>query len=312
LLLAVLNAQDWVISREEALAAGLTPPAIKSKLRRCQWQAMLPGVYLTHPGKPTRRQMLLAALLYAGPEAAIDAVDACFFHGMRAIPVDDEFVRVAAPFGSTARSRGFVVVRRTTGPLTIVKSERLRYVDPASAAIAATRLLRSDRAILAVLSEALQRRFTTYDDLVVAHVQGPPRNARAADDALESLGAGVRSAPEGDFRQLALASTVLPPPEFNVWVRLVCGRVVCLDALIESSALVHETNGRKVHAREDLFEDMQERHDAITASGFVALHNSPRRIRTRGREVIAQVERTHEIYAGRGMPAGVQRLPIAV
>jgi hypothetical protein len=269
---------------------------------------MLPNVYLTHPGEPTRRQKLIAALLYAGPEAAIDAVDACFFHGIRAIRVDDEFVRVVAPFGSAVRSRGFVLVRRTTAPLTIVRTERLRYVDPASAAIAATRLIRSDRAVLAVLSEALQRRLTTYDELVRAHVQGPPRNARAADDALESLGAGVRSAPEADFRHLALSSTTLPIPEFNVWVRLVCARIVCLDALIESSALVHETNGRKAHAREDLFEDMQERHDAITASGFVVLHNSPRRIRTRGREVIAQAERTHEIYAGRGMPTGVKRL----
>jgi hypothetical protein len=256
--------------------------------------------------------MLIAALHFAGPGTAIDAIDACFFHGVRSIRPDDDLVRVVAPADSPARSRGFVVVRRTKAPIVAVNTERLRYVEPASAAIAATRLLKSQRAVLAALSETLQRRLASYDDLVRAHVQGPPRNTRFADDALEALGAGVRSVPEAAFRNLALASTVLPRPEFNVWVRLACGRIVCLDALIESSAVVHEVNGRQAHAREDLFEDMQERHDAITASGFVALHNYPRRISTRGREVISQVEHTHQLYDGRGMPAGVQRLPIAV
>jgi very-short-patch-repair endonuclease len=86
---------------------------------------------------------------------------------------------------------------------------------------------------------------------------------------------------------------------------------VCVDALIPSSAVVHETNGRQAHAREDLFEDMQERHDALTASGFTVLHNSPRRIRARPREVLAQVERCHQLYDPRGLPRGVQRIASA-
>jgi hypothetical protein len=187
----------------------------------------------------------------------------------------------------------------------------LRYVDPAAAAISATRRMKQQRAVLAGLSEALQRGLTSYDELVRAHIQAPPRNSRLADSALADLAVGVRSAPEADFRKLADASVILPKVEYNVWVRLRCGRIVCLDALIAGSAVVHEVNGRSAHAREDLFQDMQERHDAVTASGFVALHNYPRRISTRGREVIAQVERTHQIYDGRGMPAGVERLPIA-
>jgi very-short-patch-repair endonuclease len=192
-----------------------------------------------------------------------------------------------------------------------VSTDLLRYVDAASAVIAATRRMRSDRSVLAALSDALQRRVTTYDDLIRAHVQGPPRNARPADQALAHLAAGTRSAPESDFRKLVLASSVLSDVAYNVWLRLPDGRRLCVDALIPSSAVVHETNGRSGHAREDLFEDMQERHDALTASGFTVLHNSPRRIQRRGREVIAQVERCHQLYAGRGLPAGVEILPMA-
>jgi hypothetical protein len=149
---------------------------------------------------------------------------------------------------------------------------------------------------------------TTYEDLLRAHIEGPPKNSKAADAALAAIGAGIHSVPEEDFRRLAAASLVLPAAEYNVWLRLRTGRVVCVDALLRSSAVVHETNGRRAHAREDLFEDMQERHDALTASGFIVLHNSPRRLREHPREVIAQVERCHQMYAGRGLPVGVEVL----
>jgi hypothetical protein len=308
---ALLTFQDFVIHRDQALARGLTRDSIRYRLRTREWQLLVPDVYLTHPGEPSRRQMLIAALLFAGDSAAIDGADACRFHGIKAVVVDDELVHVVVPWGSHARSRGFVVVRRTLAPITAVSTDLIRYVDPATAVIAATRRMTNRRSVLAALSDALQREVTTYDELVKAHVQGPPRNSRYADDALHDLGAGTRSVPEADFRHLALASTVLPDVEYNIWLRLVCGRIVCIDALIVSSALAHETNGRAAHEREDLFEDMQERHDAITTSGITVLHNAPNRIRLRGREVITQVERCHQMYDGRGLPPGVEILPMA-
>lgn len=207
-----------------------------------------------------------------------------------------------------ARSRGFVVVRRTIAPISVVATDLLRYVDPAAAVIAATRQMSSPRSVLAALSDALQRNVTTYDDLVRAHIQGPPRNSRLTDDALEHLAAGTRSAPDADFRKLARSSSILPEIEYNVWITRPIGRIMCVDALIRSSAVIHETNGKGAHKREDLFEDMQERHDALIAAGFTVLHNPRRRLLTRGREVIAQVERCHLMYDGRGLPPGVKIL----
>lgn len=297
--------------RDQVIAHGLTGEAIRYRLRRRHWRALTPEVYLTHPGEPSRRQLLIAAQLYAGPGAAIDGADACRFHGVKAVSTDDEHVHVVVPWGSAARSRAFVVVRRTHAPIAYVSPDFLQYVDPASAVVAATRRMRDRRRVLAVLSDALQRQVVTYDELVCAHVQGPPRNSRHCDRALEDLGAGTRSAPEADFRRLVLASTVLPTVEYNQWIRLPDGRTLCVDALIVSSAVIHETNGRIAHQREDLFEDMQERGDALTTAGFVVLNNPPSRIRRRGREVIAQVERCHQMHVGRGLPAGVQLLAVA-
>lgn len=252
--------------------------------------------------------MLIAAQLYAGRNSAIDGADACRFHGVKAVAIDPDVVYVVQPWGDTARSTGFVVVRRTASPISVVATERLRYVDAATAVISATRRLRNDRAVLAALSDALQRNLMTYHELLRAHVQGPPRNARRTDVALEALADGVRSVPEADARLLFASSTVLPTVEYNVWLQLPDGGVFCVDALIEGSAVIHETNGRRAHRRADLFEDMQVRHDRLTVVGFCVLHNSPRRILAEGRSVLQEVEACHRMYAGRGLPPGVRRL----
>jgi hypothetical protein len=110
---------------------------------------------------------------------------------------------------------------------------------------------------------------------------------------------------EVDFLVLVQLSAILPMPRCNVLLRLPCGRLISPDALFESSAVIHETNGRGAHARADLFEDMQERRDALTAAGFVVLHKSPRRPLTAPREVLAEVERCHRRYDGRGLAPGV-------
>ncbi|HEX3906391.1 MAG TPA: hypothetical protein VHW92_00505 [Mycobacteriales bacterium] len=301
----MLLAQDHVLGRTQALEAGVTRNSIEHRLKTRQWQRMLPSVYLTAPTEPSRRQMLVAALVYAGPQSAIDDVDACRFHGLRNVVIDELVVHVVVPGESAARSRGFVVVRRTDRPIVTVATERLRYVDAATAVVIAARGMRRDRAVVAAISEALQRRVTTYDELVRVHVQGPPRGARIVGRALASLGTGAASVPEVDFLTLVAISPILPPPLCNVLLRLPCGRLISPDALFLTSGLVHETNGRQAHARADLFEDMQERHDAMTAAGLTVLHNSPRRLLTAPREVLGEVERCHSRLDGRGLPEGI-------
>jgi hypothetical protein len=309
----LLKKQDWVIHRDQALLGGHSARSIDHRLATSQWRLLLPDVYLCHPGEESRRQRMIAALLYAGPHSAIDGADACRFHGVKAVPAPDERVLVVEPWGAPARSRGFVTIRRTVTPLQIVTTERLRFLAPPAAVIAAARRMKQDRRVVAVLSDALQRRVVTYDELVTAHIQGTPHNARRTDRALATLGSGAMSAPEVDFVKLAGASLVLPRPALNPLLRLPgSGRVISPDALFEDAALIHETNGRIAHARADQFADMQERHDALTAAGFTVLHNTPQRLRLHGREAIAEVERCYERLKGTGLPAGVTMLRLAV
>lgn len=59
--------QCGVISRKQALDAGMSPSAIKSKLASRRWQRIRTGVYATFTGPVTRRAKLWAAVLYADP-----------------------------------------------------------------------------------------------------------------------------------------------------------------------------------------------------------------------------------------------------
>ena len=309
LLDALLVEQDWVVTGAQAQRAGLTARAVLDRVQRNRWKRLLPDVYLAHPGEPSRRQLLIAALLYAGPDSAIDADDACAFHGLTSVRPDSDLVRVVVPQTSVVRSHRFVLVRRTSTPIRTIETGRLRYVEPAAGVVAAARLRSVDRRVLAILSEAVQRRVVTPDDLLRAHVQGPPRNAKPTARALEQLRAGVQSAPEGEFRLLAEASRVLPPLLYNRRLRLPSGAIVVPDALALDAGLVHETNGRRAHARDDLFEDMQVRHEAMTTAGLTVLHTSPQRLRRNGREVLVGFERCYARLRGNGLPRGVVLLP---
>jgi hypothetical protein len=311
-LTALLANQDHVLHRHQAYELGVSRHGVAHRERYDGWQEILRNVFLCHAGEPSRRQRLVAGLLYGGPDAAIDADDACVFHGVRAVRADDTAVHVVVPADSTARSHSFVVVRRTDAPYQIVRTDLLRYVDPATAVIASARRRSDPRRVLAILSDAAQRRITTPDALLHAHVRATPRNARATDAAIAPLRADVHSVGEADFRLLAEASAVLPALAYNPLLRLPDGQLVSPDAIALDAGLVHEVNGRSAHAREDLFDDMQARHDAMTVAGLVVLHNSPARLWREPRQVIGEMERCYLRLAGRGLPDGVVLLRTAV
>lgn len=301
---SLLEAQDFVVHRDQAVSAGMSRGALRHRLNT-GWRPLLPSVYLTQHGEPSRRQRLIAAVLYGGDDAAIDGVDACHFYGVKVVRPDERFVHLVVPATSHVRSREWLVVRRSSSPYGMRSTSRVRYVEPADAVIAATRSMRSRRSIVAAMSDAIQRRVVDIDELVRAHNRGSRVNAKVAGEVLAELGAGPRSAPEVDFRRLAEAVPTLPPLLYNPLIQLPDGQCIRPDALAPDAALIHETNGAVAHRRHDLFEDMQRRHDAATASGFTVLHNSPRRIREQGHDVIREFEKCYHRLRKAGWPPGV-------
>lgn len=76
---ALLEHQDGVIARRQALGAGLTPTQVARKLRRREWVQVHAGVYVNHTGRLTWRQRAWAAVLACWP-AALDGRSALRAH----------------------------------------------------------------------------------------------------------------------------------------------------------------------------------------------------------------------------------------
>jgi hypothetical protein len=66
---SLMRLQDGVISRRQALDAGLTDIDIERRLRRREWARIHPGVYVDHTGPPTWNQRAWAAVLFYSPAA---------------------------------------------------------------------------------------------------------------------------------------------------------------------------------------------------------------------------------------------------
>lgn len=65
----LIHVQNRIVSRAQLLAAQWSEADIRRPLRRRRWQIIHPGVYATHTGPIGYDERLLAALLYAGPDA---------------------------------------------------------------------------------------------------------------------------------------------------------------------------------------------------------------------------------------------------
>jgi hypothetical protein len=306
-LASLFHAQDGLATTQQLILAGFSRDAVQHRVGRGEWQRVLPGVVLSASGAITRRQRLFAACLWAGPLAVIDAHDACAWYGLRPASFDERLVHLVVPHDTTARSRDFVVVRRSLADIQVGERGALAYVDRATALITAARLERDERSAIALLSRGLQEGVATVADLVDARSRLGDKWCRRIDRALIAVGVGVRSPAEAEAMRLFRTSCVLPTPAYNVWVDLGDGDgPVCLDALWKDARLVHEVNGRRYHAWGLQFDDMQRRHDRLIAAGLIAMHNSPTRLRTDGVQVLLEVERTYSRYAGLQLPAGVR------
>src|SRR5262249_61922594 len=80
----LIKRQNLVITRRQAVERGLHPAVLH---RRAQaggrWQEILPGVYLTVTGTPTRDQRDTAATFYAGRGGTLTGVAALRRAGVR-------------------------------------------------------------------------------------------------------------------------------------------------------------------------------------------------------------------------------------
>ncbi|MEE6167195.1 MULTISPECIES: type IV toxin-antitoxin system AbiEi family antitoxin domain-containing protein [unclassified Mycolicibacterium] len=155
----LLRQQDGVISRRQALGAGLVQHDIRRSLRRNQWARVHAGVYINHTGPLTWSQRAWAAVLYAAP-AALCLESAM---GDEASPIHVAVARDRAALAEPAGVRIYHLAHLEERALWNVGPPRMRY-DEAALDVACRATSEIDA--IAVLANACQSRRTTAQRLL--------------------------------------------------------------------------------------------------------------------------------------------------
>jgi hypothetical protein len=284
----LLAKQYGVLSRAQAAELGFTPSSLRHSLRPGgRWQRMLPAVYATFTGTPTQKQLEIAAVLYAGPRSVVTGPAALGRHQIRAL--ETSFVDVLVPHSRKCASSGFVLIHRTRRmPEWILDDGVVTFALPARAVTDTVQRVHRLSDARAVVAGAVQQGRCTVQELYQELAQGPRRGTTLLRSVLAEVADGIRSAAEGDLRDLILKSG-LPVPLFNPRLYVNHKFLACPDAWWPQASLAAEVDSRQWHTQPDHWEYTMRRHDQLISSGIAVLHFSPRQLRTEFAEVVRTI-----------------------
>ena len=295
--------QQGVLSRSQVTASGLSPKALQHRLRSGgPWQRLLPGVYLTTTGQPTREQLLIASLVYAGPDGLITGPAALVNYRIRGPQA--RLVNVLVPATTKRSDCGFVVVHRTRRmPREAICDGPVRYAPPERAVADTVRSMAvSDlAAVRTVVAGAVQQGRCSIADLAAELQAGPVHGSATLRAALAEVIDGIRSPAEADLRTLIIGSG-LPQPLYNPKLYLADGVFLAQpDAWWPDHGVAAEVDSREWHLSPADWEATMARHARMSAAGIIVLHFSPRQQRDQPAEVVGTI--ASALRAGRPLPA---------
>ena len=181
---AYAAAQLGLVTRTQALGAGLTEAAVRWRVESGRWVAVQRGVYSTTPGRDDWESRALAALLRIGIPAALCGPSAGFLWGL--IPHPGPDIHVAVPVDRRPEATEGIVVTRSQYAYQRTDERAWPHrisLDHTVFDLAAGRPV--DRAV-GLIAKAVQTRRTTLRNLRNALEQRPGQAHRTL--LLEVLG----------------------------------------------------------------------------------------------------------------------------
>jgi very-short-patch-repair endonuclease len=280
--------QHGVLARPQVISAGVADDWLRHRIRLGgPWQRLLPGIYLTTTGQPTRDQLQVAAALFAGAESVITGWAALRNYKIR-VP-ETRFVDVLVPADRKRRSCEHVKIHRTRRmPLSVTCDGPVRFAAPARAVADTVLGLTKRSEVRAVVASAVQQGRCTVADLSAELDQGPVRGSMLFRSVLAEVGDGIRSPAEGDFRDL-IRKSGLPKPLFNPRLILDGKLLAVPDAWWADRALIVEIDSREWHLAPDDWEATMARDGRLRAVGIRVIHVTPRQVRTEPARILQDI-----------------------
>lgn len=282
--------QHGVISRDQALAAGLSRGAIDGRVASGRWKAIHPGVYAPRPVPPSWHQRLMAAVLWGGADSVASHRSAAALweldgaeHGMIEISIKSG-KRVARVIVHRRRPRDDPpVVLLQAIPATAIERTLADFAAVVSIGEAAR-----------ALDAALRRRITSLDRLrELLDELGRDRRPGAGTlrrlvEERDDRDRLMESRLEAKLLRVLRSRTVpLPEPQF----RVLDGDafVARLDFAYPSQRIGIEADGYRWHASPERWRRDLRRENRLKLLGWTMLGFSWEDVRDRPEVVASQV-----------------------
>lgn len=202
----VRDLTDWqsgVASRQQLLDAGVTQKVIATRLATRRWQQLFRGVYATFTGPVPREAWLWAAVLRAGPGAALSYWTAAELHGLTDPPRDDPAsgIHVTVPASRRIRVPGLVIHMSGRVAAATQPNREPPRTTVEETVLDLTQVARAFDQVCGWITRACGRRLTTAEKLRAALAARKKLVFRQEiEDCLAAAGIGVHSVLE--FRYL--------------------------------------------------------------------------------------------------------------
>jgi hypothetical protein len=295
---AVLADHDGVLSISMALQF-MTANQLRWRVTSGRWQKPARGVVVAQSGPLTDRQVLRAALLRAGPGAALAGLTAARLDGFKGFddkrPFAQTPIHLLVPAGRKRRTPppGLTVITHYARTLTnddVHPTRQPRRTRVARSLVDAATWMPTDRGSMAVLAAGVQQGLARVDDLRLAASRIETRRRRKLlIETLGDIAGGAQALSELDFTRLVVRAFGLPQPSRQAARRDRQGRRRWLDAEWKEYKIAAEIDGAQ-HAEDpwQRWDDM-ERDIDLGLDGYLTLRFPAWLVRTNPEHVARRI-----------------------
>jgi very-short-patch-repair endonuclease len=283
----LLELQSGVISRRQARSLGVPEDLIDGRLRVGAWRQLQWGVYATFTGEPARAALLWAAVLRAGPDAALSHQSAAELDHLTSQP--SPRIHVTVPRERRVRGATGVVIHRSdrvgAARHPVLLPPRTRIEETV---VDLTQTARTFDDAFHWLCQACGGRFTTPERLSsTLSERSRVRYRDSLSAALTDIADGVRSNLELRYVRRVERPHRLPVAQRQAQIAI-GGSHRYPDNLYQEFGLAVELDGRAAHPAQHRWRDIH-RDNATAGLGITTLRYSWADITEHACEVAAQI-----------------------
>jgi Transcriptional regulator, AbiEi antitoxin len=293
--------QYGVVSRSQAIRAGLSPDMIKFRVTSGRWQQLHLGVYATFSGIPGRGARLWAALLAAGPDAVLSHQTAAELHGLSDKPASP--IHVSIPRDRhLVTTEGVRLHRSAWAADAVQQGSRPPRTTVEETVLDLTQTARSFDDVCGWVTRAIARELTDQASLQAAMKKRSRLRWRAdLHELLGAAAAGDHSVLEFRYHRDVERAHGLPAPDRQVPFIAQDGRRGRRDRVYQEYDVVVELDGRLAHPAENRWKD-KARDNAAAAGGQQSLRYDWAAVTRRPCATAAEVAEVLRHHGWQGWP----------